>query len=101
MGSTLGSALFGTLLVLRFASESGSSAPLDVNALLSAPIASATRDALAAALHWVFSSAALVSLLGLLSSLIWRDLSTAVRAVPLNPKPSQSRSPAPSADTGP
>jgi len=85
MGGTLGAALFGTLLVLRFTAEAGTSAPLDVAALLSGPIASGTREALANSLHWVFASACLVSVLGLLGSLVWRDLSirrpVATRAV--------------------
>jgi len=85
MGGTLGAALFGTLLVLRFAAEAGTSAPFDVTALLSGPIASGTREALANSLHWVFASACLVSVLGLLGSLVWRDLSirrpVATRAV--------------------
>jgi EmrB/QacA subfamily drug resistance transporter len=51
IGGTLGSALFGALLVLRF-----------------------DTDGLEGALHWVFAAAAVVSLGGLLGSLVWREI---------------------------
>jgi EmrB/QacA subfamily drug resistance transporter len=121
MGSTLGAALFGSLLIARFVPEVHAALPADVSAVLlggdgvsaaalrdpqsllnpaaaedlrasiaaalaSAPgtfpnapataerVLEAIRTGLAVALQWVFGSAALVSLIGLAGSLIWRDI---------------------------
>jgi hypothetical protein len=111
MGSTLGSAIFGSLLVLRFVSGMHAQLPDAVNAWLDSPAAtglrdpqsvlnpntadllreqlaqvfpnspdvadlvlSAIRDSLASALHLVFLICAVIMLVGLVGSIIWREV---------------------------
>jgi EmrB/QacA subfamily drug resistance transporter len=94
IGSTLGAALFGSLLIARFLPEvqlalTPDVAPLvdistlrDPQSLLDPAAAQAFSDAalaairigLAGALHWVFGSAAVIALMGLVGSLMWREL---------------------------
>ncbi len=87
IGSTLGAALFGSLLILRFVPEVESAVPAgfvvdpallrDPLALLSsAPVElqAALRQGLAGALHWVFGAACAISLTGLFGSVIWREI---------------------------
>jgi hypothetical protein len=111
MGSTLGAALFASLLIARFVPEVQAALPVgllqegsglatvvrDPQALLDPAAADALRASvvaafptaperselvldsiragLAAALQWVFAAAALISLGGLVGSLLWRDVS--------------------------
>jgi MFS family permease len=110
MGSTLGAALFGSLLIARFVPEVHAALPPDVGFVLAGPsggilrdpqalldsaaaealrasvlsrvaepatadlVLEAIRTGLAGALHWVFAAAALVSVVGLVGSLLWRDI---------------------------
>ena len=90
IGSTLGAALFGSLLILRFIPEVHVALPPDALATLdpaalrdplalldssAAPaVQLAIRAALAGALHWVFGAAAVISLFGLAGSLVWREI---------------------------
>jgi EmrB/QacA subfamily drug resistance transporter len=115
-GSTIGSALFGSLLILRFLPSVEATLPPELAAWLDGPAggsirdpqsllnptaAAAMREAVAAAfpangnaadivqtairqglagsLHWVFGAAALVALVGLFGSVIWRE-------VPMRPR---------------
>jgi len=94
IGSTLGAAVFGSLLIMRFLPEvqlalTPDVAPLidisslrDPQSLLDPAAAHAFSEAalvvvragLAGALHWVFGGAALVALIGLVGSVAWREL---------------------------
>jgi len=101
IGSTLGAALFGSLLILRFTPEVQAALPVGISldvetlrdplALLeSSPdvLQSAMHAGLSGALHWVFAAAALVSLTGLLGSVLWREIP--MRQAPARPAPSFS-----------
>src|SRR5207248_9073477 len=111
MGSTLGSALFGSVLILRFVSGLHTALPDSVNAWLDSPsgagfrdpqtllnptasallreqlaqafpsapdtadlVLNAIRDSLASALHVGFLLCACVMLIGLIGSLVWREI---------------------------
>jgi MFS family permease len=111
IGSTLGSALFGSLLISRFLPSVQASLPADIASWLEGPggasirdpqsllnpsaaeavrlavtsafpadpvapdaVLSAIRFGLAESINWVFAAAALVSLGGLLGSLLWREI---------------------------
>jgi len=64
LGSTLGSALLGAILVLNFRADLAGALPTSL----------AERAALAEALHWVFLSAALVMASGFGASLFLKDV---------------------------
>jgi hypothetical protein len=111
IGATLGAALFGTLLILRFLPSVDAALPPDVAGWLDGPagasvrdpqslldpasaemlrtsvaaafpsspevadaVLAAIREGLSGALHWVFVGAALVALLGLVGSIVWREI---------------------------
>jgi EmrB/QacA subfamily drug resistance transporter len=113
IGSTLGAALFGSLLIARFVPEVAAALPPELSAFLASPggaslrdpqallnpaaaeavrssvlgafseaqapavadlVLAAIRTGLAGALHWVFAAAAITSLVGLIGSLLWREL---------------------------
>ncbi|MBV9543991.1 MAG: MFS transporter [Chloroflexi bacterium] len=111
IGSTLGSALLGTLLILRFLPSVDAALPPDLAAWLDGPAGASIRDpqslldpsaaeslrvavgaafpqapdaadtvlaairvGLSGALHWVFLAGASVALMGLVGSLVWREI---------------------------
>jgi Major Facilitator Superfamily len=111
MGGTLGSALFGSLLIARFVPEVRGLLPPELGGFVDGPggaglrdpqsllnpaaaealraavsstfpsppqtaevVLNAVRGGLAGALHWVFAAAAVVSLFGLLGSVVWREI---------------------------
>jgi EmrB/QacA subfamily drug resistance transporter len=94
MGATLGSALFGSLLIARFVPEVEAALPPGLVSVLTGPAAAAVRDpqslleptgvdeallsilrgGLSSALDWVFIAAALIGLIGLIGSLLWREI---------------------------
>ena len=113
IGSTLGAALFGSLLIARFVPEVQAALPPELSGLLAGPAGASLRDpqallnpaaaeavrssllgafseaqapvvadlviaairtGLAGALHWVFAAAAITSVVGLIGSLLWREL---------------------------
>lgn len=89
IGGTLGSALFGSLLILRFVPEVQTALPpgaaVDLLAIRdplavietlppSDALLPAIRTGLAGALHWVFGAAAVVAFIGLVGSVVWREI---------------------------
>jgi len=119
MGSTLGSAVFGSILVLQFLPSVRAGLPPDVGAWLDGPggaglrdpqallnpaaaealrasvsqafpgapdvadlVLGAIRTGLAGALHWVFAAGALMMLIGLVGSAVWREIPVRRRPSP-------------------
>jgi hypothetical protein len=127
IGSTLGSALFGSLLILRFVPSVRAELPAALGAWLDGPggagvrdpqallnpaaalalregvaqafpgspetadlVLGAIRSGLAGALHWVFAAGALMMLVGLVGSLVWREVPMRRSARSSRPSPAEA-----------